>query len=317
MEIWEDGAADAGPPPDYSLTYPAYTGTAETGDILRKTAEGWEPGAEGEGPAGDSAYEVAVANGFVGTEVEWLASLVGSDGADGAAGAAGADGADGADGATGAAGADGADGASVSPAGSWANVTAYAVLDLVENGGSSYVCTAGHTSSEDTEPGVGIDSEDFWQISASKGDTGATGGTGDTGATGATGAAGADGADGADGAPGLGGVAASDESTALTASSSVPLATFHTPRAGTWTEVLIGVTTAPTGSTLTADVRKNGTTIFSTKPTIDAAEKTSVTAAAAAVISSGTFAKGDLIELFCDSVGASVAGAGLKFYFTE
>lgn len=36
-----------------------------------------------EGPAGKSAYEVAVDNGFVGTEEEWLASLVGPPGADG------------------------------------------------------------------------------------------------------------------------------------------------------------------------------------------------------------------------------------------
>lgn len=27
------------------------------------------------GPAGPSAYEIAVANGFVGTEAEWIASL--------------------------------------------------------------------------------------------------------------------------------------------------------------------------------------------------------------------------------------------------
>lgn len=48
----------------------------------------------GEGPPGAdgaSAYEVAVANGFVGTEAEWLASLVGADGADGADGAPGPD----------------------------------------------------------------------------------------------------------------------------------------------------------------------------------------------------------------------------------
>ena len=55
-------------------------------------------GADGaDGAAGASAYEVAVAGGFVGTEAEWLASLVGpagangADGADGAAGAAGTD----------------------------------------------------------------------------------------------------------------------------------------------------------------------------------------------------------------------------------
>ena len=45
------------------------------------------------GPAGAdgaSAYEVAVANGFAGTETEWLASLVGADGQDGTGGDGGA-----------------------------------------------------------------------------------------------------------------------------------------------------------------------------------------------------------------------------------
>lgn len=39
--------------------------------------------------AGKSAYAIAVDNGFVGTEAQWLASLVGADGADGPAGADG------------------------------------------------------------------------------------------------------------------------------------------------------------------------------------------------------------------------------------
>ena len=50
------------------------------------------------GSVGKSAYEVAVDNGFVGTEAQWLASLVGPAGATGPAGPAGAAGAAGADG---------------------------------------------------------------------------------------------------------------------------------------------------------------------------------------------------------------------------
>lgn len=46
-----------------------------------------QPGPEG--PAGDSAYEVAVANGFVGTEAAWLASLKGPKGDPGDPGAKG------------------------------------------------------------------------------------------------------------------------------------------------------------------------------------------------------------------------------------
>jgi hypothetical protein len=44
------------------------------------------------GSEGSSAYEIAVANGFVGTVDEWLTSLEGADGADGARGRAGSDG---------------------------------------------------------------------------------------------------------------------------------------------------------------------------------------------------------------------------------
>lgn len=47
------------------------------------------------GLQGYSAYEVAVQNGFEGTEVEWLASLKGADGQDGANGRDGQDGQDG------------------------------------------------------------------------------------------------------------------------------------------------------------------------------------------------------------------------------
>lgn len=57
------------------------------------------PGKDGApGPAGadgESAYQIAVDNGFEGTEEDWLASLHGADGGPGPAGADGADGADG------------------------------------------------------------------------------------------------------------------------------------------------------------------------------------------------------------------------------
>jgi len=44
------------------------------------------------GPQGDSAYQVAVASGFVGTQAEWLASLVGEPGQDGTLYTIGSDG---------------------------------------------------------------------------------------------------------------------------------------------------------------------------------------------------------------------------------
>lgn len=55
-------------------------------------------GEGGKGEPGDSAYEIAVKNGFEGTEQEWLASLKGAKGDPGAKGADGAQGQAGKDG---------------------------------------------------------------------------------------------------------------------------------------------------------------------------------------------------------------------------
>lgn len=68
-------------------------------------------GGPGPRPAGESAYEVAVADGFDGTVTEWLASLIGPAGADGTDGGDGADGQDGATGAQGPQGTQGVTGA--------------------------------------------------------------------------------------------------------------------------------------------------------------------------------------------------------------
>lgn len=59
---------------------------------LERIEAGGGGGGGGTGPAGKSAYEIAVDHGFEGSEEEWLASLPGEDGKDGAAGADGKDG---------------------------------------------------------------------------------------------------------------------------------------------------------------------------------------------------------------------------------
>lgn len=60
---------------------------------------------------GKTAYEIAVDNGFVGSQEEWLNSLVGATGATGATGAKGATGSVGLTGATGSSGSSGSTGA--------------------------------------------------------------------------------------------------------------------------------------------------------------------------------------------------------------
>lgn len=62
--------------------------------------------------------------------------------------------------------------------GSWTTSTAYALNDAVSNDGSSYICILAHTSSASDEPGVGGSWATYWDLAASKGDTGDTGATG-------------------------------------------------------------------------------------------------------------------------------------------
>tara|TARA_Y100000593_G_scaffold47246_1_gene89633 strand:+ start:370 stop:639 length:270 start_codon:yes stop_codon:yes gene_type:complete len=82
----------------------------------------------------------------------------------------------------------------------------------------------------------------------------------------------------------------------------------------TLTAVRANVATAPAGSVLTVDINEGGTTILSTKLTIDAGEKTSTTAATAAVISDTALADDAEITVDIDAIGSSTAGAGLKIW---
>lgn len=108
-------------------------------------------------------------------------------------------------------------------------------------------------------------------------------------------------------------ISISDETTALTTGTAKT--TFRMPYAFYLTDLKASVTTAPTGSTLTIDVNEGGTTILSTKLTIDATEKTSTTAATAVVISDPDLADDAEITIDLDAIGSTVAGAGAKVYF--
>lgn len=104
--------------------------------------------------------------------------------------------------------------------------------------------------------------------------------------------------------------AISDETTALTTGTAK--LTFRMPFAMTVTEVRLSVNTAPTGSTLIVDINEGGTTILSTKLSIDAGEKTSTTAATPPVISDASLADDAEITIDIDQIGSTIAGAGAK-----
>ena len=105
-------------------------------------------------------------------------------------------------------------------------------------------------------------------------------------------------------------IACSDETTNLTTGTAK--VTFRMPYAMTLSSVRSSVNTAPTGSTLIVDINEGGNSILSTKLSIDASEKTSTTAASAAVISDTALADDAEITIDIDQIGSTVAGKGLK-----
>lgn len=101
-------------------------------------------------------------------------------------------------------------------------------------------------------------------------------------------------------------IACSDLSTALTTGTGK--AYFRAPYAFTLTAVRASLGTAQTsGSIFTVDVNESGTSVLSTKLTIDNTEKTSTTAATAAVISDSSIADDSEITIDIDQVGDGTA----------
>jgi hypothetical protein len=104
---------------------------------------------------------------------------------------------------------------------------------------------------------------------------------------------------------------------ALTAGLAVPL-TFLVTTPMTITGCLAAVLTAPTGQPINITVKKNGTAMWATLPTI-AASATSGGSSGAPDASGGTVAvcaAGDLIEVDLTQVGSGVAGSTLSVALT-
>ena len=105
-------------------------------------------------------------------------------------------------------------------------------------------------------------------------------------------------------------IACSDESTALTAGTAK--ITFRMPYVMTLTSVRASLSTAQTsGSIFTVDINESGSSVLSTKLTIDNTEKTSTTASTAPVISDSNLADDAEITIDIDQVGDGTA-KGLK-----
>ena len=109
------------------------------------------------------------------------------------------------------------------------------------------------------------------------------------------------------GSPEVIAVAVSDEETAITTGNAK--VTFRMPFAMTLTAVRASLTTASTSGLPTFDINEGGSTILSTKITIDANEKTSTTAATAPVISDTALADDAEITIDIDVAGTGAKGA--------
>ena len=107
-------------------------------------------------------------------------------------------------------------------------------------------------------------------------------------------------------------IACGDETTAI--ATGTAKVTFRMPFAFHLTEVRSSLTTAPSGQAWVVDINESGASILSTKLSIDAGEKTSVTAATPPVISDADLADDAEMTIDFDQVGSGTAGAGPKVY---
>jgi hypothetical protein len=109
--------------------------------------------------------------------------------------------------------------------------------------------------------------------------------------------------------------ALSDEATALTAATSV--LTVRVPFGCTLTAVRASLSVTSSSGLVTVDINEAGTTILSTKLSIDASEKTSTTAATAAVISDAALADDAELTFDIDAAGTGAKGLKVKLYVTR
>lgn len=106
-----------------------------------------------------------------------------------------------------------------------------------------------------------------------------------------------------------------DEVTAITTGTAK--VTFRAPYSATVTAVRASLNTVSSSGTPTFDINEGGTTILSTKLTIDANELTSTTAATAAVISDTSLADDAEITIDIDTAGTGAKGAKIAIYVTR
>jgi len=107
-------------------------------------------------------------------------------------------------------------------------------------------------------------------------------------------------------------IAVGDETTTITTGTAK--VTWRNPYGFTPTAVRASVATVSSSGLPTVDINEAGVTVLSTKLTIDASEKTSTTAATAAVISDTTWADDAEMSIDIDVAGTGAKGLKVQIY---
>jgi hypothetical protein len=109
-------------------------------------------------------------------------------------------------------------------------------------------------------------------------------------------------------------VALSDETTSITAGTAK--ITFRAPFSMTLTKIpRASLSNAGTGTATVVDINKSGSTILSTKLTIDATQKTSTTSSTQAVLSSNSISDDEEITLDIDAAGTAARGLKVTIFY--
>lgn len=109
-------------------------------------------------------------------------------------------------------------------------------------------------------------------------------------------------------------IALSGEATAISTATAV-LTTYHNGDDVVLEDVFIGLAAQSSSGDVTVDVKKNGSTIFSTKPSAAASQDTNLTGGTLAVLSGTvTLTQGDKLTFNIDAAGTGAKG--LKIYLS-
>lgn len=226
---------------------------------------------------GKSAYQIALDYGFVGTIEEWILSIKGSKGDKGDKGDTGAKGDQGIKGVKGDTGEQGPQG--TNGRGIVSRVLTSSI-GLVDTYTTTYTdgATDTYTVTNGT-PGTTLTADQLQIINTVP-------------------------------------LVCSDEKTDLTASTDVPVIRFVFQTAQSFTKIVGELNTAAAGGTFAVVAKKNGVSFLSTPLTFDGGENTTRTASVPSVFTTPTvsFSVGDYVEIFITTIGAVTPGRGLKIY---